>query len=194
MKKLIYILAAFAFCALLTAEPALAKHAKAVPEWRHWWDLGWKLANFLILAFLIVKMAKQPLKDFVANRKALVQDQIQAMEEAKAAAQKELAETKAKTANLQAELSEYEKILEDTAERDRQRLLEEARNESELILERAQVQAELALGRARTDLAAEILDLAAELAEEKLKDVVTKEDQARFIDLFTQSVAEAETA
>jgi len=169
---------------LLWAAPALAAD-QAPPAWKVYWDWGWKIFNFLVLAFLIVKMAKKPLKEFFANQKAQVAEELEAMNQAKAAAEAELKAIEERTAGLAGELAQFETALSEMAERDRKRLLEEAAADSERILERAHFNAEMSLAHAKQALAREIVALAAELAEEKLKQAVGAADQARLLDEFT---------
>lgn len=195
MRKLIIPVAMFAVGLLaLWCEPALAAKAHEVPTWRHYWDLGWKIANFLILAFLIVKMAKKPIKEFLSNQKSAVAQQIADMEEAKKVAEADLHTVQTKVAGLKSELESFEELLAEAAERDRVRLLEDARNEANLIVERGQLQAEMSLSRAKRDLATEIVELASQLAEDKLREVVTAEDQSRLLASFTQDLARAKSA
>jgi F-type H+-transporting ATPase subunit b len=192
--KAVHLIALALLAALvLAAEPALAAKAAAPPAWKVYWDWGWKIINFLILAFLIVKMAKKPLKDFFTNQRAQVAAELEEMNKAKAEAEAELKVIQEQTAGLARELEEFEQALTQTAERDRRRMLEEARNESELILERAQLQAEMALDQARRKLAAEIVDLASNLAAEKLREAVGAADQTRLLDEFAANAQAAKS-
>jgi len=193
--KALHLIALAAVMALvLAAEPALAsKAAAAPPAWRVYWDWGWKIVNFLVLAFLIVKMAKKPLKDFFTSQRAQVADELEEMNKAKALAEAELKAIEERTAGMAAELDKFEQALTETAERDRQRLLEEAASDSEMILERAQLQAEMSLRQAKRKLAREIVALAAELAEDKLKQAVSAADQARLLEEFTANAQAAKS-
>lgn len=194
MKALHLTALAMLAALLLAAEPALAsKTAAAPPAWRIYWDWGWRIINFLILAFLIVKLAKKPLKDFFTSQRAQVADELEVMNKAKAEAEAELKAIEDRTAGLAAELDKFEQALTETAERDRRRLVEEAATESELILERAQLQAEMNLAQAKRNLAAEIVALAAELAEDKLKQAVSAADQTRLLEEFTANAQAAKS-
>ncbi len=191
MKTVHLIALALLAALVLAAAPALAAEAAAPPAWKVYWDWGWKIINFLILAFLIFKMAKKPLKEFFTNQRAQVAAELEEMNKAKAEAEAELKLIQEKTAGLARELEEFEQALTQAAERNRQRMLEDARHESELILKRAQLQAEIALEQARRELAAEIVDLASNLAIEKLKEAVGAADQTRLLDEFTANAQAA---
>jgi len=191
--KAFHLIAVLALAAVLLvggAEPALAaKHA--APAWKFWWDWSWKILNFLVLAFLIYKLAKKPLKEFLTGQRAQVAGELEAVDKAKAEAEVQLKLIQQKTAGLAKELESYEEALSEMAERERQRLMDEAREDSEMIMERAKLQAAMALQSARRELTHEIVELAAELAEAKLKEAVLPKDQDRLLKKFTDGAVSA---
>jgi len=166
-------------------DPAWAAKAKqATPQWRIYWDQTWRVINFLILAFFIVKMARLPLKSFLKGQREAVSKRLDEMEQAKAEAEAEHREIQQKIQNLQQELDRYEQALADTAAKEREQMLEEARGDAEIIMQRAQIQAEQALRRARRLLAAEMLDEAASIAAQKIAEVIDDKDRARLVESF----------
>lgn len=193
MRLLGYVLCAAALV-VLSALPALAGRAEAVPEWRHWWDLGWTIVNFLVLAGVIVKVARQPLKDFLRSQREAVSRELAEMEEHKKEAQAERERLQKMTANLEQELEEFERLLSEQAAKERQARLEEARAESKLVLERAELWAEQALVKARRRLAHEMLELATDMAMQKIQASITDQDQARLLEQFNQSIKQAHPA
>jgi F-type H+-transporting ATPase subunit b len=177
---------------ILAATPALA--AQAEPSaFKFWWSWSWRIINFLVLAFVIVKMAKQPLKDFLSGQKAKVVEELEAMEKAKAVAQAELNKIQQQTSGLAQELADYEKAFADMAARERTRLTQDAAKEAELILERAKLTAKMALRQAIQTLTEEMVELAADLAQEKLKQAVSAQDQTGFLEQFTSLAQEAKS-
>lgn len=191
--KALHLIAVLAVAAVLLiggADTALAaKHA--IPTWKVWWNWSWKIINFLVLAFLIYKVAKKPLKEFLSGSRAKVAAELEEVNKAKAEAEAQLKLIQDKTAGLAQELAEYEETLGQFAERERQRMIDEAREASEMIMDRAKLQAEMALQHARRELTHEIVELAAELAESKLKDAVGPQDQDRFLEKFTAGAMSA---
>lgn len=173
------------------AEPALASKHHVVPTWKIWWDWSWRIINFLVLAFFIYKMAKNPLKEFFSGARAKVAAELEEVNKAKAEAEAQLKLIQEKTAGMAQELADYEEALGQLAERDRQRMIDEARDASEMIMNRAKLQAEMALQEARRELTHEIVELAAELAESKLKQAVGPQDQNRLLDKFTAGALSA---
>lgn len=177
---------------ILAATPALA--AQAEPSaFKFWWNWSWRIINFLVLAFVVVKMAKQPLKDFLSGQKAKVVEELETMEKAKAVAQAELNKIQKQTSGLAQELADYEKAFADMAARERVRLTEDAAKEADLILERAKLTAKMSLRQAKQTLTEEMVELAADLAEEKLKEAMSAQDQAGFLEQFTNQALEVES-
>lgn len=180
---------------ILAADPALAAKAKeAMPEWRVIWNQVWKILNFLILAFLIFKLGRQPIKNFITGQKTSIASTIQAMEESKAAAEAERKAIETRTAGLEKELEDIETYLAERAARQRETMVEEAQREARLIIERAEMLGERALREARSQLVNEMVDLASQMAEETLRQVVNETDRAKLLDDFTKSLAEVDLA
>lgn len=186
-----YIIAAV-IALLAAAEPALAA-AEEIPEWRKWWDLAWKIINFLALAFLIVKFAKQPLKDFIKKQREAASENLAEMEERKKEAKAEQERIAQMTAGLAKELEDFQNALAETAAKDREEMLESAQTESKLILERAEIWAEQALIHAKQRLAAEMLDQATEIASETIQNNITDQDREMFFDQFNSGLKESAT-
>ncbi|HAY22103.1 MAG TPA: F0F1 ATP synthase subunit B, partial [Desulfobacterales bacterium] len=66
-------------------------------------DLLWRTVNFLIFAAILFKLAAKPLKEFFANRKRDISQELQDLETQKIAVQKALKEAKSQLAAVAAE-------------------------------------------------------------------------------------------
>lgn len=182
-----------ALAVLCLAEPALAAHAVVKSEFRQWWDLAWKILNFLVLAGVIVKLATKPLKDFLAGQKAQKTEELAAMEQAKAEAAEQYRLMEQKIAGLKTELADYEGHMQQVMERERNELIEKAEMEADAIMHRATLQAERELERARAELTKEMLNLAADMAAEKISKAINEDDLHKMVQEFAEGV-EARTA
>jgi F0F1-type ATP synthase membrane subunit b/b' len=181
---------AAAAAALWAAEPAWANQAQ-MPEWRYWWDLAWRVVNSAILVVVLYKLAKQPLLDFLQSQKEAKTAEIQELEDKKRQALQARQELEAKTARMAEELAEQEKLLEESAARERQRLMEAAEQDSKLILERAETWAEQSLVQARQRLIAEMVEMAGDMAAEKIAEAINSDDRRRLLEEFRSQVAQA---
>ncbi len=171
----------------LMADPAWAK-AEEVSTFRQIWDQVWLIINFLILAFLIYKLAKQPLIDFLNGQRNLVSIDLDEVTKLRKAAQAELKALRRKTDCLGQELVQFEDQAARAAAKERDHILDQAKRESDLIIERAEHWAEQSLRKAKSELAAEIVELASQIAEEKLKENIGADDKKRLLDQFNQSM------
>ena len=185
------------FVVLAAVANWLAVHITAEPveEWvfRDYWDLAWKIVNFLALAFVIVKLAKEPLKDFIKKQREAASENLAEMEERKKEAKAEQERIAQMTAGLAKELEDFQNALAETAAKDREEMLESAQTESKLILERAEIWAEQALIHAKQRLAGEMLDQAAEIASETIQSNITDQDRKMFFDQFNSGLKESAT-
>lgn len=182
MRKALAIACLAALGALGAALPALA--AEEISIVRHWWDFGWRIANFLILAFLIYKLGKQPLLDFLRGQRSLVELEENKLRKAKQEALAEQRALNARMSKMAATLKEFEEGISIIAAKQRGDMLADAKTEAALILDRAELWARQALADAKRQLAEEMLGQAGEIAAQKLAEAVTAEDRAKFFAEF----------
>jgi F-type H+-transporting ATPase subunit b len=147
-----------------------------------WKEYGFKIFNFVLIVAVLYKFGKKPLANFLQNRTALIEKTLNEAKEAKEAAQKALQEVegrlKAKDAEIEAILAAAKK----SGEQERNRIIEESGKLKEKILEQAKTNIDYELKHAKEVIKAEAVELAMELAEKKIKDKITKEDQERLLD------------
>jgi F-type H+-transporting ATPase subunit b len=189
---LIRLCAIAALVTLCAFEPAFAAKAREVSEWRHTWDLVWKIVNFLILAGLIYKFGKQPIIDFLNGQRNLVSMDLDELNKLKKQALLEQKNLRRKIDCMAQEIIQFEDRMSQAASKERDAILDQARRESDLIIERAELWAEQALKQAKSRLAGEILDEAEKLAAEKLKQIISDEDERRMFNDFNEQVAQSQ--
>lgn len=163
---------------------ALEAMAKAKAPGRQWWDRVWRVLNFLILAFLLIKLLREPTKKFFADQGRDRQEELEKLEAAKAAAQADYQAVQDKLSNLSQEIEELEASFSVRAERLRTEVLEQAKYESDLIVRKAQESAEARSREAQQRLREQIVDLAAAQAERILRQVITADDRLRLLEEY----------
>jgi len=145
-------------------------------------DYMWKIFNFAILIIILFKFARKPLQNFLQKRTELIEKTLNEAREAKEAATKALKEVeerlKLKDSELEAILSAAKK----SGEHERNNIIEESARLKEKILEQAKTNIEFELKHAKEAIKAEAVELAMELAEKKLKDKLTKDEQEKLLD------------
>ena len=165
----------------LAADPALAEAAEKT-AFQKYWTLGWRIVNFLILAGLLFKVAKDPAKKFFAEKRQEAQDTLDELRKAKEAAQAELDELKEKLKTADTEIDRLVDQLTEAASRKYNRLIRQAGVQAEEIVSQAKVAAETELHRAVTRLTAEAGAMIVARAEEILRSALTPEDHQRLIE------------
>jgi F-type H+-transporting ATPase subunit b len=147
-----------------------------------WKEYMWKIFNFVLLIVVLFKFAKKPLANFLQRRTELIEKTLNEAKEAKEAAVKALQEVegrlKAKDAEIEAILAAAKK----SGEQERDRIIAESSRLKDKILEQAKTNIDFEVKHAKEVIKAEAVELAMELAEKKLKDKLTKDEQERLLD------------
>ena len=152
--------------------------------WRETYDLVLRWINFVILAVIIVKYARKPLKDFIfGQRKNLIREL-----ERKEAEKKAITE---KVDAVIAELKEGETRIEalkqriiEQGKKKRQQIIGGAKEQSRLMLSDVQTRMENQIYQARYQLRSEMVDTAVDLALDRLPKILNETDNQKFIDSF----------
>jgi len=145
-------------------------------------DYMWKIINFLILIAVLYKFGKKPIADFLKKRTELIEKTLNEAKEAKEAALKALQEAEDRLKTKDAEIEAILSAAKKSGEHERDRIIEESGKLKEKILEQAKTNIEYELKHAKEAIKAEAVELAMELAEKKLKDKLTKQEQEKLLD------------
>ena len=174
--------------ALLSAEWVLAADAGAHAKAFSFTEELFKLVNTLIVVGILYKVAFNPIKNFLKDRREGIR---KALEEARAAreeAEKQLAEQRSKVADLEAELMR----VRDQGKKERaamqERLEKEQENQAQRLLEQTRTTIELEATKARAELQNQAASLALNLAEEMLKKELGEADQERFVENYLANI------
>ncbi len=150
----------------------------------------WPVINFLVLVFVMVYMLKKmDIKGYFRKRTELIEQSLKEAKEAKELAQKALSEVEDRLKVKDKEIEEIIASAKFSGEREKARLVEEGEKMKEKILEQTKTNIDYEVKKAKEAIKAEAVDIAMELAEKKLKDKLTKEEQLK---LLEESVAKIE--
>jgi F-type H+-transporting ATPase subunit b len=150
----------------------------------------WPVVNFLVLlALLIYGFKKADIKGYFKKRTELIEQTLNEARQAKELAQKALAEVEERLKVKDKEIEEIVASAKYSGEREKARLAEEGERMKEKIMEQARTNIEFELKRAKETIKEEAVEIAMELAEKKLKEKMTKEEQMK---LLEESVAKIE--
>jgi F-type H+-transporting ATPase subunit b len=144
-------------------------------------DYMWKIINFGILVFILWKFGKKPLGNFLRQRTELIEKTLNEARAAKEASQKALQEVEGRLKLKDAEIEEILSVSKRSGEQERDRIVEESQKLKAKILEQAKTNIDFELKHAKEMIKAEAVELAMELAEKKLKDKLTKDEQEKLL-------------
>ncbi|HET6514574.1 MAG TPA: ATP synthase F0 subunit B [Thermodesulfovibrionales bacterium] len=156
-----------------------AEEAAHGGEWKEWL---WKIVNFAILVFILVKFLNKPLRAFLRQRTELIEKTLKEAQEAKELAAKGLAEVEERLKLKEKEIEEILALARQSAKAEEERLIESGEQMKQKILEQAKSNIEFELKLAKESVKAEAVEIAMELAEKKLKGKLAKEEQVRLIE------------
>ena len=152
--------------------------------WRHVFDLVMRWLNFAILAFVLIKFSRTPIKNFLQSRKEELARQIQTLEDEKNEA---LAKVNENLKTLEESNVRFESLKEriiGEGQKNKQKIIEDAHQESKILLESAKRKIENQIFEARNTLKVELVDSAIALAMERLPSQMTTDDNQKWIDNF----------
>lgn len=160
--------------------------AETTQNWRSVFDLVMRWLNFVIIAFVLFKFGRKPIKDFLANRREEIDYQIKKFEQQKQAAEEKVQEA---TEMLNDSIARFEKIKQrivEDGEKKKQQIIEDARKESQMLIEATQRRIQNQINEAKNIIRSEIIDSAIALAEKKLPDEITAADEQKLIEHYME--------
>ncbi len=153
-------------------------------------DMIGKIVNFVILFGGLFLLLRKPLAGLLTRRTEAIARTLAEAEEARREAERKLEEARIKVASLEAEIGRLGSAAEADAGREAERIRELARKEAERLRELARLEIDAYLKAGIRELKEHTAALAAALAEARLKDKLTQDDQAALID---RSIAKLKT-
>jgi F-type H+-transporting ATPase subunit b len=145
--------------------------------------------NFLILAFVLIKFSRAPIKKFLDGKHQDIADEIGGLEAEKEEALSQIDTYKNQLENSRKRLSDLKKRIVALGKKNKQLIIEAAEQESKILLKSAQQKINNRIVEARQELKSEIIDAAVALATKLLPEKITEEDNRKFIDAFMSSAS-----
>lgn len=145
-------------------------------------EYKWKVVNFAILVFVLVWFTRKPLKDFLRKRTEVIEKTLKEAQEAKELAQKALSAVEDRLKLKDKEIEEILARSKESATSEKELLIKQGEQMREKILEQAKSNIDYELRLAKDSIKAEAAEIAIELAEKKLREKLTKEEQIRLIE------------
>ena len=157
--------------------------------WRATYDLVLRWVNFVILAALLFKLGKTPMKDFLTGQKEKFSRELKRKEEEKDAAIKETEEIKRTLDEAEIRFANIKNRIIEQGEKKKHQIIEDAKEQSRLLMEEAKRRIDSQILQAKEQFKAELVETAIDLAIERIPQEITEEDNQKYIDQFLASTA-----
>ena len=154
------------------------------------WLMLISLANLGILFFIVKRFLYKPVINVIEGRKAAIDAEYRAAEEAASAAANDRDRYAQKLAGAQAEADGMIQQATLTAGRRGDRIVEDARERADGIIRQAQAEAELEKKKAQETIRREIADVSTVLTEKLLGRQLTGDDHRGMIDAFLDEIGD----
>ncbi|MBP1729948.1 MAG: synthase subunit b [Deltaproteobacteria bacterium] len=147
-----------------------------------------KFVNFGVMVAILYKFAAKPFKDFLRNRQASVKDKLNESERLLAEARNLKTSYERRLAQLDQEIETFRKTALEEAEKEKARILAEARVMADRIREQAQLAYDQEMRDAMAGVRAEIASRTLVAAEKNIKELFKEEDHSRMVDEFIEKL------
>jgi F-type H+-transporting ATPase subunit b len=190
-KRLCFLLVSvlvFALVGGLALNALAAEERKGTSSFKKTWMKVWEVLNFLILAFFVFKLVREPVKNFFQDRTEMFRQKIAEAEGASIEAERELKEVESRFEMLDEEIQRLQQTITGQGERRRDKIISDAEQTAEYMLEKAKIEADMMMREAKIRLRREVTNEAVRLAEESIKKEIGKKDQERLVDEYLQDL------
>jgi F-type H+-transporting ATPase subunit b len=167
---------------LLLTTDALA--AEGADGWRPLYDIVMRWVNFAILAAIIFKFGRKPLKEFALGKSRQISDELKQLEGQKAALEEKVRQAQQDLDDSSRRLEQIKERIVQEGHKQKAAILDEARVESQLYLESTRRKINNRLLHAHNRLRSEMIDLAFNQALARLPQFVTDADNRELIDAY----------
>jgi len=150
-----------------------------------------RLFNFAVLVGVLVYFLKSPLVAYLVSRSAQVRQELVTASEMRAAAAAQLTEIQARMATLPGELDALRKQGAADVASEQVRIAEAATHDRDRLLDQTRREIEMRLRIAKRELTEHAAHLAVQVAEQRIKRVITPDDQIRLVDRYASQLKEA---
>jgi len=184
----------------VTAEPTqdparikelLVQQVTAPVRWEESVQTIAKLVNFAILGGVLVYFLKTPISAYLVSRSTQIRQDLVTAAELRSTAAAQLADIDRKLQALPAELEKLRAQGEQDVQAERARIAQAAAAERERLIAQTHREIDARLRMARRQLTEHAAELAIKIAEERIKQTITPDDQLRLVDRYAAQLREA---
>lgn len=181
-------IAALTSIAMSAAPARYCFAASTAAPWRATYDSVMVWVNFVILAALLLKLLKKPLRDFFGSQRDAITKELDALTKQKQQAEASVAAFRQEMAARQDRFAIIHQNIIDSGEKERQELIETAHRQAAMMIDNARQRIENRLRKAGAQLRAEIIDAAMTISLTQLPSRIEPEDAHQWIDRFIRDI------
>lgn len=167
--------------------------SEGAKDWRPTYDVIMMWVNFSILAGVLYKFLKTPLRDFLQGKKLEMAKELQRAEDMKQQAEIKIQEAKRMLEEGLDRFSLVKERIIQQGEKRKQQIIEEAEQQSQYMLIEAKRKVDSQIIRAREKYRAELVDTAFDVVLERIPQLMTAEDSERLIQNYIISAIPTRT-
>jgi len=148
----------------------------------------WTALTFLVLLFVLRKIAWKPLLEALDAREKRIEDALQKAERAQKEAEQAIAENRKRSDEAIRQAEQLMEQARQDAEQTRRKLVEDARAESQRVVDQGMRRLEAEQRAAMQEVRAVAADLAIRAAGRLIQSSLTEQQQRELVDQFLQDV------
>ena len=157
-------------------------------NWRPTYDIIMMWVNFLILAGVLYKYLKNPIKDFIQGKKYEMEKEIQKAEDLGADAQEKMQEAKVMMEESMERFNLLKEKIIAQGEKRKEEIIQEAEEQSRYVLAEGKRKVENQIFRAQRKFREELVDTAFDVVLERLPKEITEEDSEKLVQNYIQYI------
>lgn len=171
----------------LFVTPVFAQESSS--NWRSTYDTILMWINFLILAGVLYKFLKDPMKDFIKGRKRDMEKELETAEKQKKLADEKIGESVEMLEQGKARFEQMRVRIIEQGEKKKEQIIKEAEEQSNFMMIEAKRKIDSQIIRAKGEFREELIDRAFEMVMERIPKEITEEDEERFIERYISEAA-----
>ncbi len=152
------------------------------------WDLFFRILNFAVLIFILVKFGAKPIAEGLSGRQKKIKEDIEDLESRRAEAETSYREFESKLAGMEKEIDTIVEKAVAQAEVEKTKIIEKAEQAADDIKRQAEMAVQNEITEARRTLKNDIAEQAAAMAEELIVKNLTADDQVKIIEDYLDKV------
>jgi F-type H+-transporting ATPase subunit b len=171
--------------------PVLA--ADQAADWRPTYDVIMMWVNFAILAAILYKLLKNPIRDFIQGKKLEMEKEILKAEDMKEKAELQIQEARKMLQEGEERFTLVKERIVAQGEKRKQQIIEDAEQQSQYMLAEAKRKVDSQIIRAREKFRSELVDTTFDLVLERIPKEMTTEDSDKLVENYITNLVPSST-